>query len=266
VKFRPGINLVFPLVLLSALAPSAHAGGRQQQNRQPKPLASLSATGTVLVNGIVAPAQSTVSVGDSLNTDQGGTATITIDGKGAIKVFPQSQILLIQNSSYVAELSRGTAATNTLSGAPGVALRVGDYVVGPAPDAPEATATIKLEKDGGGLVSCLAGTVQVVSVQGDTSVSLKMGQSTSISTAGQVIAAQATSSSALRDQEIIGPAKRHHRVWLVLGIAGGAAVAAAAVIVTHGGGAAVSPSPTPSPAPSPPPLPLPTPAPTHGHK
>lgn len=272
VKFRRMIGLI-PLILLFAVAFPAHASPQREQNEQGQPLGSVSAIGSVQVNGATVADQSAVFAGDSLNTDQGGTATLTFVGKGTIKVYPESQIVVSGNSSYVAELLRGTAVTDSR-----VTVRIGDYVVGAAPDAPAgAAAMIRLGTDGGSIVSCIAGTVLVLAIQGDTSVVLNEGQSTSISTAGRAIAAQAATSSGSQDREGRIRTKHHWRL-IILGIAGGAAVAAV-VAATGGGDAAVStslpptppdpapPSPTPPaptpPAPAPPP---PAPAPPHRHR
>jgi hypothetical protein len=262
---RASISLAGAVVLFSALTLLPHADAQQQEPAQRTPLGSLSATGTVQVNGSTAPAQSTIFAGDSLNTDPGGTATLTVAGRGTIKLYPQSEMAFNGNSGYVAELVHGTAVVNTLVAASGVALRVGDYVVGAAPGGANAAAMVRLQADGTGLVYCIAGTVQVVALQGDTSVSLAVGQSTSISTAGEAITAQASPSSPFPNGEVRRPTKHHRWRLIILGLVGGTAVATA-VAFTRGGGAAIStslpPSPTPAPPPGPPSPPPPSPSPS----
>lgn len=252
------LYLVCMLVLVTAFAVPTKAAARQDQDHRRNPLGTLSSTGVVQVNGAVAPAQSMVFVGDALNTDSGGTATVAIAGKGSIKVYPNSEIEFGGNPGYEAELVRGTAVTDTIPGGAGLALRIGDYLVRAAPDAPQGAAMIRLENGGEGLVSCVNGAIQVADLQGDTSVLLSTGQSTSISTADEAITAQASPSRTSQDGEIRSATKRHHWGLIVLGIAGGAAVAAA-VILTHGGNAAVSTTMPPSPIPAPPTPPSPTP-------
>lgn len=263
------------LLVFSALGALPARANNQQQLQRRQPLGSLTATGAVQVNGAAVPAQAIVFAGDLIDTAPGGTAIVTITGEGTVKVYPQSEIVLDGNSQYMAELRRGTVVENTFSGASRAALRIGDYTVGAAappqstiasetPNAPHTSALIRLDGDGAGLVSCVAGAIQVADLQGNTSLILKSGQSTSISTGGQAIAAQATAPPASRDEEVRTPVRHLWRRWIILGVAGGAA-AAAAVILTRGSHAAIadprSPAPTPGPPAPAPPAPAPSPEP-----
>ena len=251
------IGLIPLLMLVAADALPAYAGAGRPQDGQSEAVGSLTSIGTVQVNGAAAAAQSAVFAGDSLNTEQGGTATLAISGRGTIKVYPQSLVTVWAKSRYLAELDRGTAVITTLMGASGVGLRLGDYVVEGAPDAVEAAAMVRLDTDGASVVTCISGSVRIVAVDGDTSLVLQRGQSTSLSVAPQAIATQAYPSSALKEREE-GVRKKRHWGLIILGIGGSAAVAAA-VVATGGGGASVSTSVPPSPPPPAPPAPAPPP-------
>ena len=247
---------------LAALAFFAPAPAAAQANahvvfedRSRSPMGSLAATGGVEVNGAAVPAQSIVYAGDSITTHDNGTATLTISNRGEFELAPVTQVVFSDDSRYAAQLNLGTLTFDTLPGS-NLGVRAGEYVVAVAPDSlADTSATVRRTSDGAGLVSCAKGRVQVVALEGDTSLALGAGQSTSFAAETSKI------SAVLASDPIVAPAARvrSHRLRTVLIIAGAAAAATAiAVIASEHGGvhptAAAAPAPTP-PAPTPTPNP-----------
>lgn len=221
--------------LLFAFGITAGASTMRQQS-QPKALGSLSVAGGVTINGSPAQPTQTIFAGDTVVTTNTGTATFTVGGQGSFKIAPLSQVSFSNVPRYVIELKQGTVVMDTFTQSPDLALRVGDYIVMADPTAAQASIIIKAESSGSGVITCASGGAHIVAIQGDTSLSLQPGQSTSISSQEQTVAATATpapnSSSG----------KKHK--WLLFGLAGGGAAAAAgaAIAASGGGGHAVSPS------------------------
>lgn len=221
--------------LLFAFGITAGASTMRQQS-QPKALGSLSVAGGVTINGSPAQPTQTIFAGDTVVTTNTGTATFTVGGQGSFKIAPLSQVSFSNVPRYVIELKQGTVVMDTFTQSPDLALRVGDYIVMADPTAAQTSIIIKAESSGSGVITCASGGAHIVAIQGDTSLSLQPGQSTSISSQEQTVAATATpapnSSSG----------KKHK--WLLFGLAGGGAAAAAgaAIAASGGGGHAVSPS------------------------
>ena len=261
-RVRSPLWMFLAALFLCVAAPSWARGMPQEEPRAL--VGSLTVNGAVEVNGALVSTESMVFAGDSVATRENGRAALTIDGRGELDIAPRTRVVFSDDSRYLALVDRGTITFNAFGERSNLAVRVGDYIVGVAPGAPPQTAaTVQREDDGSGLVSCAAGSVQVLAIQGDTSLSLEGGQSTSLDSENPRLAAVTPSDPILQR-----PPRMVKKHWLrtVLILACGAAVAAA-IVATHrgGGGAATSsapPSPTPSPSPSPTPSPTPSPNPT----
>lgn len=262
------LTLRLCVVLLLALPffPSTPA---QAQDNARQPMGTLTASGAVEVNGSAVAANSDVYAGDSITTRDGGTATLTINDEGKFEIAPLTQVIFAGRPQYAAQLNLGTLKFDAIAERSNLAIRAGDYVVRTAPDAlPDTSATVRRTSDGSGLVSCAKGSVQVVALQGDTTLALRAGQSTSLALADKkVVTAYIPADPILATPRSVNK----HRLRTILIIASVAAVAAAVVIATHhsghGGPALVAsptpaPNPTPTPTPTPVPVPVPTPTPT----
>lgn len=228
------------------------------------PMGSLTAMGGVEVNGAGVPAKSLVYPGDSITTHGDGTATLTISDRGQFELAPVTQVIFGDDTRYAAQLNLGTLTFDTLPGS-NLGVRAGEYVVAVADGSfADTSATVRRTSDGAGLVSCAKGSVQVVALQGETSLALRAGQSTSLAAETSKITA------VVAPQPFVAPAgtvKRHTlRTVLIIASAAAAATAIAVIASEHAGAhvnkAAVptTTQPTPTPTPTPPdPTPTPTP-------
>ena len=222
------LNL-FALLMLSTSG-YAHAA-RQDQQREP--LGSLSGVGEVYVNDSAAPGESTIFSGDRLRTGENGTATFTVSGKGTLKISPRSEVAFPGNYQFTTELKSGTVVLSAISGPGGITLRAGNYVLVSSFRQQSATTKIEGAANGSFLVSCLDGSVGVLTVDAKSGQFLQAGQSLNIS-AGQTLSSVSGATNAT--------AHTFHSNWLYLGLGGAAAAALAAGLGRGGGKQSISPS------------------------
>lgn len=151
----------------------------EQQNQM---LGSLSTAGEVYVNDSPAVPESTIFAGDRVRTGPTGDATFAIGGSATLKVLPQSQVVFSGNNQFTAELKAGTVALSTVAGGSGMFLRMGDFVLVPSFPREEST-TSKAERaaDGSFTVSCLDGSVGVLTLKDRSGEFLHGGQSLRVS-------------------------------------------------------------------------------------
>jgi hypothetical protein len=156
-----------------------------------------------------------------------------MSGKGTLKITPQSQVLFAGSYLFTAELEAGTVVLSSISGPNGVTLRIGNFVIVSSIRQQSATSKTDRTPDGSFRVSCLDGSVGVLTLDGKAGQFLQANQSLGISAKNEIL----PFSSAAKQ-----PAQAFHSGWLYLGL-GGAAAAAAAATLGHGGGRqSVSPS------------------------
>ena len=235
-KRRSG-SLLVPLcfldlfvLLLFSTSGYAHAVSQEQQRES---LGSLTSIGEVYVNGSAAPVESTIFPGDSVRTGETGTATFTVSGKGTLKISPRSEVVFPGSYQFTAELKSGTVVLNSISGPSGITLRVKDFVLVASVRQQSVTARIEGAANGSFLVSCLDGSVGVLTMESKSGQFLSAGQSLRIS-AGEALSFVSPATKAT--------ARDFHSGWLLLGL-GGAGAAAAAAGLAHGGGRqSISPS------------------------
>lgn len=262
--FHLPMRLFFYLLVFCVPVP-AWARPVPQENAR-RPLGSLSVTGGVQINGAFVSSQSAVYAGDTVTTREDGEVTLTVRERGKFEIGPLTQVVFSDDSRFAAQLILGTVKFDALAEHSNLAVRAGDYVVSAAPGAvPEISATVRRTTDGSALVSCGKGSVQVVALQGDTSLALHAGQSASLASRGDVVRAVVPADPILASPQ--HAVKRHWlRTVLIVGVAAG--VTAVIVASHHSGGPGhaanigPSPTPTPNPTPVPAPTPSPTPAPT----
>jgi hypothetical protein len=217
--------LVVPLFLLPA--PSYCLS----QAEQKEALGSLSSVGEVYVNDSAAPGESTIFAGDRLRTGETGNATFTASGKGTLKISSQSDVVFAANYQFTAELRTGTAILHSISGPQGITLRIGNFVLVSSFRQQSATSQIERARDGSYRVSCLDGSLGVLTLDAKSGQFLQAGQSLDISSKQELLTFSPPK----------GP-QSFHSSWLLLGL-GGAGAAAAAAELSHGGGKqSVSPS------------------------
>jgi hypothetical protein len=238
------------LALQLVLFPAVADGFPASQAQEKQALGSLSSVGQVYVSNSVAPAESTIFTDDMLRTDEMATAIFTISGKGSFEIASRSQLVFTGSQQYVAELKSGIVVMSSLSGPSGINLRIGKFVVVAITQGEQSTARIESFLDILFLISCSAGSVGIVPVEGPAKgVFLQPGQSVSISAQGELsaptatIASTTTSSSTSPTQQSPSVQKKSHTGLIILGLAAaGGAGGAAAALGHKGGGQTVSPS------------------------
>jgi hypothetical protein len=233
------LMLILQVSLLTTSAVAASVSQEQTQSTKRQPLGSLTATGEVYVNDKVAPAESTVFVGDTIRTGEASTAIFTMTGNGTLKIGAQSQVVVSGDLEFAAELQSGTAVIDSISGPSGIKLRVGSFVVVPAVRSRVTSARIEAQPAGTFQVTCLDGDISTLPVQGGSGRLLEAGQWVSISPGRGLVASKQSGVRSLgssRSEPFKG-----RTGWTLLGLAG-AGAGAAALVLTHGGGTPVSPS------------------------
>lgn len=217
-------NLSLATALLFAFSNAACASAQQQDQSNEK-LGSLTSLGEVYLNDAPTAVMSTVSSGDKIRTGETGEATLTVSGKGTLKIRPLSQIALSANDQYLAELQKGTVVLNSVPNSDGLILRIGNYVLVSSVRSLATAFRATRAQDGSFLLNCLDGKVGVLTMEGQSGQLLQAGQSLTVSAKSELL----VSSPAPK-------AKRNsHTLWIVLGLAGAGAVGAAAALA-HGGG------------------------------
>jgi hypothetical protein len=235
--------LALQLVLFPMLADARPASRPQEK----QPLGSLSSIGPVYVSDSVAPASSTIFTGDTLRLGDAATATFTISGRGSFEIASHSQLVFTGSQQYVAELKSGTVMMSSSSGASGIALRIGNYVVLAVTQGEQSTAKIDGAADGSFVISCTQGSVGIVPLDGSPNgIFLQVGQSISLSPQGELSAPRATVASTATTsptQPSASAPKSSHTGLIILGVAGAAGgVAAAVALGSKGHGQTVSQS------------------------
>jgi hypothetical protein len=205
----------------------------------------LTTVGEVYVNDSPAPAESTIFSGDRVRSGDTGTATFTMSGKGTLKISPQSRLVFPGRYEYLAEFQAGTVVLNSISGPNGLTLRTGNYVLVPSIREQSATSKIDRAPDGSFLISCLGGSVGVLTLQGSSGEFLQVGEGVTVSSKGELSVVLSSPQQPLSGSS--GPnlrpkkgAQNFHSGWLLLGLAG--AGAAAATLTQGAGKQSVSPS------------------------
>ena len=218
-------------LLLFYSLPALGYGGAASQQQAKEPLGSLTSVGEVYVNDTATPAESTIFVGDRVHTGETGSAAFTASGKGSLKLLPQSQVTFSGNYQYTAELETGTVVLSSIAGPNGVILRIGNFVVLSSFREQPATSKITRAPDGSFVVSCVDGSVGVLTADSKSGAFLQAGQSLTIPAKAELLPTPQTA-------KLPGS---FHTGWLLTGLAGAAAAGAAAGL-GHGGKQSVSPS------------------------
>jgi hypothetical protein len=242
---------------------------RAARKAQNQALGSVTTVGPVTVNGVPAPADSTIFPGDTLKTADLGSAAFSISGKGSFKLLSNSEIVFPPDPRYTAELKAGSVVMNSFNGATDVSLRVGNYVVAPVIQAQQSTSQVVRYADGSFTVTCLEGSVGLIPLEGATGRVLQSGESVNILPSGELDIAkvpgaaptqtptpETTPSTTPSPAEQVStkqpppeapvPAVQHKdktKQYILIGVVAGGAVGIAAGVAGAGHGkSAVSPS------------------------
>jgi hypothetical protein len=218
---------------------------RAQGDGQRQSLGSLTSNGEVRVNQSPAPSELTLYSGDSVRTSATGTATLTTPEDKSFQISANSEVAFTEDAHYFAELKSGTISVKSAGGAAGAVVRTGNFVVVPTNRTERTILTIERAADGTFLVTCTAGNVGILPLQGGSGLFLQAGRSARISPQGQLAAVDAappvvTPASTPAPAQSAG---RSHRLWLYLGLAGGGiAAGTAAAVAASGNHPPMSPS------------------------
>jgi len=251
--------LASAMLIGGALPVQARTPNPAKQTQSPQAVGSLSSAGSVLVNGSPAPADVTIFSGDTVRTND-GTAAFSLSGKGSFKLAPNSEMSFQPDPRYSGELRSGIAMMNSFGGATDISLRAGNYVIAPVIQAQQSASKIERHADGSFTISCLDGSVGLIPLEGTTGRVLQSGESANILASGQLDQPQvpapptptpveetpAAAATKPVDQTAApvpakGSSKKNE--YILLGLAGVAAVGAAAALAGSGhGSSSVSPS------------------------
>src|SRR3984893_6574412 len=171
--------------LLCAL-PLLAGAPRAARKAQNQALGSMTTVGPVTINGVPAPADLTIFPGDTLKTNDMGSAAFSISGKGSLKILSNSEMVFPPDPRYSAELKAGSVVMNSFNGATDVSLRVGNYVVAPVIEAQQSTSQVVRHADGSFTVTCLEGSVGMLPLEGATGRVLQSGESVNILPSGEL--------------------------------------------------------------------------------
>jgi hypothetical protein len=221
--FTLALTLQFLLV-----AASAH-GQAVSPDQQRQSLGSLNSFGEVFVNESPAPSELTIFPGDTLRTGETGTAMLTTSGSNSYQISSRSQVEFTGDPHYFAELKVGMIVAKSSAGSGGAVVRAGNFVVVPTNRNERTTATIERMADGSFLVTCSIGNVGVIPMQEAQGLFLQAGQSARITPKGELVALEMPAPAGTQS------AGRSNRLWIYLGLAGGAIAAGTAAAIASGG-------------------------------
>src|SRR5256885_2463734 len=197
-----------------------------QPAQAPQSIGSISSTESVSINGAPAPPDATIFPGDTVSTGANGTATVSISGKGAIKLASNSEISFAPDPRYTGELKAGTAVLNSFGGATDISVRAGTYVVAPVIQSQQSASKIERQTDGSFTISCLDGSVGLIPLEGATGRVLQSGQAVKLLVSGQLEAAVPGEATPGTPTETTPPAtppvqaKSKKNEYIILGLAG----------------------------------------------
>jgi hypothetical protein len=193
---RQSVNASMRVALLAAgllcALPVMAGAPRAARKAQNQAVGSVTAVGSVFINGVPAPADLTIFPGDTLKTGDLGSAAFSLSGKGSFKILSNSEMVFPPDPRYSAELKAGSVVMNSFNGATDISLRVGNYVVAPVIESQQSTSQVVRNADGPFTVTCLEGSVGLIPLEGATGRVLQAGESVNILPSGELDVAKAT--------------------------------------------------------------------------
>jgi hypothetical protein len=243
-KIHAVIFVLLQLLALYQLSSALAYGAPQEQQRQA--LGSLTTVGEVYVNDTVAPSDSPIFAGDALRSAGTGSATFTWSEKGSLQIYPNTEIVFTGEPQYAAELKFGRVVMNSWYGATGLNVRAGNSVVLAVAEGEQSVSNIEAPSDGSFLVTCEAGSVGVIPLQGESGTFIQAGQSVSISAQGELSAPSAGPISKESVRDVRPP--RSYRRWILIALGTAGAGAVAGILSSRRPG---TPSNRPSASPTP---------------
>jgi hypothetical protein len=248
VKIHAVIFVLLQILALHFLSFALAYAAPQEQQRNA--LGSLTTVGEVHVNNAVAPSESTIFAGDVLRSAGTGSATFTWSGKGSLQIYPNTELAFSGEPQYDAELKFGRVVMTSWRGATGMNLRAGNSVVLAVAEGEQSVSNIEAPSDGSFLVTCEAGSVGVIPLQGGNGIFIQAGQSVSISAQGELssMGPQAPPSAGPISKEPVRDVRppRSYRRWILIALGTAGAGAVAGILSSRRPGSN-SPSTSPTP-------------------
>jgi len=235
-RTRNAVKAAFFTLAFAQLALTLPALARAQGaslDGQRQSLGSLTSNGEVRVNQSPAPSELTLYSGDSVRTGGNGSATLTTPEDKSFQISANSEVTFAEDAHYFAELKSGSISVKSVGGTAGAVVRAGNFVVVPTNRNERTILTLERTADGAFLVTCTAGNVGILPLQGGSGLFLQAGRAARISPQGQLAAVDA-SAPAVTPASTSAPAQsagRSHRLWLYLGLAGGGVAAGTAAAI-----------------------------------
>lgn len=210
------------------------------QAPQQIPVGALSASGEVYVNGTRATGESTIFTGETLRTGADGIARVAVSGRGSLVLASQTQVSFVAEarSRYFAVLEHGDVGWRALEGAEHFQLRFRDFIIVPVGER-QAAAEIVLAADGSGNITCVAGSVGLIQLDGPQAIFIDAGEVAALSADGALLKSSSSEGPPSK------PAARKSRrgLYVLIGLAGaGGAGAAIALSAGRKSRSSVSPS------------------------
>jgi len=249
-KIHAVVFILLQFLALYQLSSGPAYGAPQEQQRQAS--GSLTTVGKVHVNDAVAPASAPIFAGDVLRSTGTGTATFTWSGQGSLQIYPNTELVFTSEPQYAAELKFGRVVMNSFHGATGMNLRAGNSVVLAVAEDEQSVSSVEAPSNGSFLVTCEAGSVGVIPLQGGNGIFIQAGQSVGISAQGELSAMspQAAPSAAPISKEAVRDVRppRSYRRWILIALGtAGAGVVAGILSSRRSGTPSNSPSASPAP-------------------
>jgi hypothetical protein len=249
-KIHAVIFVLLQFLALYQLSSALAYAAPQEQQREA--LGSLTTVGEVHVNDAVAPSSAPIFAGDVLRSAGTGTATFTWSEEGSLQIYPNTEIVFTGEPQYAAELKFGRVVMNSFHGAKGINVRAGDSVVLAVAEGEQSVSSVEAPSDGSFLVTCVAGSVGVIPLQGGNGIFIQAAQSVHISAQGELSAMgpQAASSAGPISKESVRDVRppRSYRRWILIALGTAGAGAVAGILSSRRPG---TPSNSPSASPTP---------------
>ena len=182
----PVLAAALALLLFGVSGVEAGAGSGAKQVGRRRSTGSLTARGTVTVNGMPASNDTTVFVGDTIRTSEDGTLTFSMNGKGSFRLASNSEMSFQPDPRYTGELKSGIVVMNSFGGATDISVRAGNYVVAPVIQTQQSSSRIERHADGSFAIACLDGSVGLIPLEGSTGRVLQVGESANILASGEL--------------------------------------------------------------------------------
>lgn len=209
-----------------------------------QPLGLLRTSGEVFVNESPVSGDLTLFAGDTLRTGADGAAGLSVPGRGVLTIGSQTQISFPPSwpaSRYFVTVKRGSVGLRSLVGAKNFQVHVGNFVVVPVPET-EAGAEIEVDGEGAARITCKAGSVGVVALEGEAATFLLPNRAVAISAEGKLQEAEMARPAAPEAPVPPAAKKKSRAGYIVLVVVGGGVAGAAVALASRKEQAAVSPS------------------------